>query len=153
MIIDTVANIALYAALNSKLGRALDYITKTDLGTLPAGRTDIDGADIYCIVSEYDTRPAGELKWEAHRVYTDIQVVLSGAEAIGYAPVSALNVTAGYDAGSDVMFLEGEGTFMPALPGRFIVLTPHDAHMPGVSTGVKSRIKKLVIKVRYSAPL
>lgn len=153
MIIDTVSNIALYATLNSKLGRALEYMAKTDLGTLPAGRTDVDGADIYCIVSEYDTRPAGEVQWEAHRVYTDIQVVLSGAEAIGYAPVSALNVTAGYDAGRDVMFLEGEGTLMPALPGRFIVLTPHDAHIPGVSLNGSSRVKKLVVKVRYAAPL
>ncbi|MGV7929512.1 MAG: YhcH/YjgK/YiaL family protein [Spirochaetota bacterium] len=153
MIIDTVSNIALYATLYSKLGRAFEYLAKTDLGTLPAGRTDIDGADIYCIVSEYDTRPAGELKWEAHRVYTDIQVVLSGAEAIGYAPVPALNVTAEYDAGRDVMFLEGEGTLMPALPGRFVVLTPHDAHMPGVSLNGSSRVKKLVVKVRYAEPL
>jgi len=153
MIIDTVSNIALYATLHSKLGRALEYLAKTDLGTLPVGRTDIDGADIYCIVSEYDTRPAGELKWEAHRVYTDIQVVLSGAEAIGYAPVSALNVTAEYDVGRDVMFLEGQGTLMPALLGRFVVLTPHDAHMPGVSLDGSSRVKKLVVKVRYAEPL
>ncbi len=93
------------------------------------------------------------MKWEAHRVYTPTtQVVLSGAEAIGYAPVSALNVTAEYDAGRDVMFPRGEGTSLPGASRRFVVLTPHDAHMPGVSLNGSARVKKLVVKVRYAEP-
>jgi YhcH/YjgK/YiaL family protein len=56
-----------------------------------------------------------------------------------------------YDADKDVMFLEGEGVLVPVLPGRFVVLMPQDAHMPGIARGAAGRVKKLVIKVRHRA--
>ncbi|MBP7603902.1 MAG: YhcH/YjgK/YiaL family protein [Spirochaetes bacterium] len=150
MITDTIENAALYGMPGTALRRALEFVARTDLDALSAGRTDID-ADIWCLVSEYDTRPAGELKWEAHRVCTDVQVVLAGTECIGYAPVSSMRTAVEYDADKDVMFLEGEGVLVPVLPGRFVVLMPQDAHMPGIARGAAGRVKKLVIKVRHRA--
>ena len=150
MITDTIENAELYGIPGTALRRALEFMANTDPGALPPGRTDID-ADIWCLVSEYDTRPAQELKWEAHRVCTDIQLVLAGAEDIGYAPVSSMRTSVEYDAERDVMFLEGEGVLVPALPGRFVVLMPQDAHMPGIAHGAAGRVKKLVIKVRTHA--
>ena len=67
---------------------AFEYLARTDLSALPLGRTDIEGDDVYVMISEAETRSPEQVKFEAHRRYIDIQLVVRGQEAIGVTPVS-----------------------------------------------------------------
>ena len=71
------------------LGRPFEYLARTDLAALPLGRTDIAGDDVFVLISEGETRPPEQVKFEAHRRYIGIQFVVRGQEAIGVAPVEA----------------------------------------------------------------
>ncbi len=149
MIVDHISNIGLYVGLNPYLVRGLDFIGKTDLASLAPGRYEIEGEDVYALVSEYETKLPEQGKWEAHKTYTDIQFVIAGEEKIGYANVQNQKITEAYNPEKDIMFLEGSGDFITAKAGTFIVFTPQDSHMPCIMNEKISKVKKIVIKALY----
>lgn len=147
MILDKLENAAIYREMEPNLVSAFGFLVGNDLSSLPVGRHEIDGEDVYAMVAEYDTKPKQGAKWEAHRRYIDIQCVVQGAEQIGWAIVDDLDVTQDYDAGKDCVLLEGEGQFFTLRPGLFALLHPHDAHMPGLAIQEPVKAKKVVVKV------
>ena len=52
MIYDILENLEQYTGLFEYLDTAIAYLAQTDLEALPAGRTDIDGDNVYLTVSE-----------------------------------------------------------------------------------------------------
>jgi biofilm protein TabA len=52
-----------------------------------------------------------------------------------------------YDEEKDILFGKGTGEFVALRPGRFIVLFPQDAHMPGVSVSAPAPVRKAVVKI------
>ncbi len=119
---------------------------------LTAGRHDIDGNTVYALVSEYDSRADKIDRLEAHHRYADIQMILSGAEALGYAPVTPdLPLLEAYDLHKDVCFYGLPKTGLSHVqlhPDRAAVLWPRDAHLPGIAlTQGPVPVKKLVVKV------
>ena len=147
MIIDRIENAPLYVGLSKRTAAALAYLRKTDFSRMPAGRSDLDGANLYALVQEYDSRPCDTACWEAHRRYIDVQYLVSGVERIGYAQLSSLQVTQAYDEKNDALLLSGDGDFLLMRPGMFMVLWPEDAHMPGIATAAPAPVKKVVVKV------
>lgn len=79
MIYDTFRNLDLYFDKADPLHRALSFVAGFDR-SLPDGRYDIDGDMIYAMAAAYDTKTAEEIKFEAHKKYIDIQLLLEGAE-------------------------------------------------------------------------
>lgn len=149
MIIDHIKSAPLYAGLSDRLAAALRFLQDVDPTTLVPGRHDIDGDNVYAIVAEYDTKPAEQGLWEAHRQYIDVQYVVRGAECIGHANVDNLSVVERYDKTKDVMKLTGNGDMLTVSAGTFVVFYPRDAHMPGIQTGDHpAPVKKIVVKVR-----
>jgi YhcH/YjgK/YiaL family protein len=146
MILDHLTNAHIYASLGPRIGRALDYLGQADLGALEPGRHEIDGARLYALVSEYSTKDRAAARWEAHRRYIDLQYLVRGTEQIGYAPVIRLHPGA-YDEERDVVWLSGSGQFIALEPGDFMILWPHDAHMPGLATKDPELVKKVVVKI------
>ena len=132
---------------NGRMKRAFKFLLGNDLASLEKGRVDIDGDNIYAMVQSYDSKPLSEGAWEAHRKYADIQVVVSGAEQIGYAEIGSLTEKP-YDEEKDFMKLTGEGGFCRMSAGMFMVLYPQDAHMPGLAIGTPVPVTKIVVKVR-----
>ena len=57
---------------------------------LPQGQIDIDGKKLFVRVMEYVPKPAHENRFEIHRVYADLQYVLSGVELMQIAPKNVL---------------------------------------------------------------
>ena len=146
MIIDQLDNGLFYFALNERLHRALLYLQKTDLSSLPVGKHEIEGQRIFALVEEFKTKPAEQGIWEAHRKYLDIHYVIAGREKIGYAAIKHMRPGA-YDVEKDLGIFEGEGDFMVARPGTFIIMFPQDVHRPGMAVQEPEPIKKLVMKV------
>jgi biofilm protein TabA len=115
-----------------------------------AGRHEIEGEDIFALVSEYTTKAYSDARLESHCRYADLQVLLSGEEIIGYAPALGLKMAGEFDEAKDIVFYESAVETGRTLltPGLFSVYFPHDAHAPGINSGVACSVKKVVIKIR-----
>ena len=146
MIIDRIGNAHLYYTVNAKFKRAFDYIHQIDADTIPAGKYEIDGENMYALVQQYNTKLKEQGLWEAHRRYIDLQYIVQGAEGIGYANLSHLTQGA-YDPGKDFLPLHGDGDLFTLHSGSFVLLLPEDAHMPGMAIGSPAPVKKIVIKI------
>jgi YhcH/YjgK/YiaL family protein len=147
MIIDQLENSGIYNRIGDRFAKALSYLSSTDFSKVENGKYEIEGKDIYAIVSEYQTKSEAEAKWEAHHQYADVQYIVSGEEKMGYAPLETMEIKEAYNADKDVIILQGAGDYVTATPGTFIVFFPHDAHQPTVSTGNNAMVKKVVVKV------
>ena len=86
MIVDKTDNLKQYTHLGSKFQKAFTFITDPELMLLDNGKYEIDGDNVYALVSEYKTKNEIDGKFEAHKKYIDIQFVAKGTELIGYAP-------------------------------------------------------------------
>jgi len=131
------------------LERPFEYLARTDLTALPLGRTDIEGDDVYVMISEAETRPPEQVRFEAHRRYIDIQLVVRGQEAIGVAPVAGLVSAEPYDAAKDIEFFATprESASLALRAGDFAVFAPGDAHRPSLHLDGPHVSRKAVVKV------
>ncbi|MFZ5878063.1 MAG: YhcH/YjgK/YiaL family protein [Chloroflexota bacterium] len=147
MIFDTLDHLSRYDGLGHNLPRALKFLAEQDLSTLPDGRTDIDGDDLYAMMQAYDTKPAEQGKWEAHRKYIDIQYVISGTERMGFASLRTMQLGE-YIPDRDFQAMSGTGSFVDVFAGSFVIFFPEDAHMPGLYVDEPQPVRKVVLKVR-----
>lgn len=151
MICDAMTRIAEYACMGSRLKKAVDFITKTDLNTLELGKKPIEGDDIFALVSSYETKKPSEILFEAHRQYIDIQILLQGNENIYWLPLDNLTVTEEYSAEKDALLFTREGgSPLHMQQDMFCILFPQDAHRPGCSPNAEepTQVKKIVVKVK-----
>jgi YhcH/YjgK/YiaL family protein len=130
--------------------KAFNFLKSNNLQELELKRYDIDDDNLYAPVSEYITKNEEDARYEAHKKYIDIQYVVSGKELIGVAPLSQKkDVLEPYDATKDIEFFTvNSGENRPALPDRFFIFFPEDAHKPGLKDGENSPVRKIVIKVK-----
>ncbi|HTX89937.1 MAG TPA: YhcH/YjgK/YiaL family protein [Anaerolineales bacterium] len=147
MIFDRLANSRLYENSSPRLREAFEYLQRTDLSALPVGRQEIDGQNMYAMVQEYSPKPPEGGRWEAHRLYIDLQYLVSGKEQIGFAPIGRL-APGEYDPARDFTPLEGRGDLLTVSAGEFMLLFPEDAHMPGLAAGAPGPVRKVVVKIK-----
>ena len=148
MIVDKTDNLKQYAHLGSKFQKAFAFITDPEVLLLDNGKYEIDGNDIYALVSEYKSKSETDGKFEAHKKYIDIQFVAKGTELIGYAPPNQQQIINNYNEEKDVMFFSGEKSFIKMERGMFAVFFPNELHMPGIKASVSEDVKKIVVKVK-----
>lgn len=148
MIIDKIKNWRIYFDRNSRFANGFEFLETTDLLYLPEGRHDIDGDNLFALVSNYTTKPPEEKDPESHRVYADIQYIVSGEEKIGYAVLDNQPVCKEYIEEKDIMFYKDYSCFINLFCGMFAVFFPQDIHMPGITINEPVEVKKIVIKVR-----
>ena len=148
MILDKLKNYNKYFAGDSPFVKGFKFILNIDPANLADGKHEIDGENVFALVSSYTTKDASEKQPEAHRKYADIQYVIIGTESIGYAHLEGQKVTKEYDEENDIIFYD-EVSFYFRLPtGSFAVFLPDDIHMPGIVDGEACNVKKVVVKVR-----
>ena len=128
--------------------KAFSYLKNTDLENLKPGKYEIDGENVFAMVAEGNKKDFEATKWESHRKYQDIQMVITGKEKIGTANISALEITEPYDETRDVMFYSGDGENHLAQPGTFFIFFPQDGHRPDIKVKGYPTDKKIVIKVK-----
>lgn len=150
MILDSLPNLALYSELSPHLSAAAVFLASNDLAALPAGRVEIDGDDVFANVSDYDTHDPAPDRFEAHRTYVDLQIVVSGAERVLVAPrTPCLEVSKPYDEARDIEFVHASGETIPLYAAQFLILFPHEAHQPGCHPAAgPSHVRKIVVKLR-----
>ena len=148
MIIDSLKNAPLYKTISPNLAKGFDWLAKFDPAT-PDGRHDIDGDNVFALVQSYESGPAAEKKFESHRKYTDIQLVVSGTETMLYTPITALQPSTEFDLKKDIVFYAETADTTPLLcpAGTFAVFFPQDGHKPCCTAGTPMPIRKIVVKV------
>ena len=131
------------------LERAFAYLAQTDLTALPLGRTDIEGDDVYVLISEGETKPPEQVRFEAHRRHIDIQMVVRGQESIGVAPLAGLATVEPYDTAKDIEFFAApqQSETLALRAGDFAAFTPNDAHRPSLHLDGPHVSRKAVVKV------
>ena len=146
MIVDSLKNASMYYGLGERIAKGLKYLQTTDLDAIAPGRYELEGAQLFALVQQYDSKPREKGSWESHRRYIDIQYVHQGVELMGYADMAHQQVGE-YDAARDFVPSEGAGEFFQLRAGSFALLAPQDAHMPGIALSEPQPVKKIVMKV------
>jgi len=145
MILDALSNCSAYANAHPRFQKAFAFLISQPLATLPCGRYDIDGDEIYAMIQEPSLRPQEAAKLESHRKYIDIQYVISGDETMGWSPVEGCGKVTDFDTKKDCGFFSDKPmAWFPVRPGCFALFYPQDAHAPCVGEGT---CRKVVIKV------
>lgn len=116
---------------------------------LSDGRYELEeGA--YAFISSYVTKPIQEGLYEAHNEYTDVQLILEGREIIGVMPTEDMRkgeCVKPYEYDIELYRVSG-GKLCNLEVGDYLILTPNDGHMPGVSE-TPAPARKLVLKIPY----
>lgn len=147
MIYDNIKNADIYFPLGEKIQKALSYLQSTDFSAVEPGTYDIEGTDVYAIVSEYNTKPLSNGKWESHKKYIDVQYIHEGKERIGFTESKKMMILEEYDSRKDVAIHKGEGHFINVEENHFLIFFPTDIHMPGIAINIPKAVKKVVVKV------
>ena len=129
---------------------AYDFIVNKADGAA-VGKYELEGG-AYVSVQEYTTKARSEAKYEAHKKFIDIQLILSGRELIAVTPIEKMEIKDEYNETKDVMFFQhnDECTDYVLEAGDFRILYPQDVHMPGVCVNERSLVRKIVVKVPVS---
>jgi len=145
MIYDTLKNIDLYAGMG-RLYTALRFLADTDFNALEPGRHEVDGDNIFCMVSDYTTRdnPLAE----CHEKYIDIQFLANGEELIGVAPIDCEKALESANPEGDCWLYRCDTEPLTLSGDRFMVLYPSDLHAPCNAKGEPAPCRKVVVKVR-----
>ena len=147
MILDRLENADRYIGLGDGITRAFRHLRETRFQDLPDGRHDIDDSS-YMLLQTYQTKDAGDVLFEAHRKFIDIQLLLEGRELIGWAHVGSLESQGGYLEEKDVEMFQGDSPGAIVLEsGWFAIFMPEDGHQPCCHWGAPSSVRKVVAKV------
>ena len=138
-----------YEANPALWNKAFAYLKETNLSELKTGKHQIEGDNLYALVTEGRGKSADTAKWEEHQQHIDIHHVITGKENMGLAPVTMATVITPYDSGKDIGFYKANGTFYASDTNTFFIVFPQDAHLPGIKIdGYHDVVKKIVIKVK-----
>ena len=131
-----------------RINKALEYLNSINLDELKLGKNVINDW-LYINVQEYMTKSISECRFESHKKYVDIQMMIHGKEAIETCDVDKLELETEYNEENDVMFWKQKPNQMRSVivDGGYVILYPQNAHMPCIAVDEPVKVKKLVAKV------
>lgn len=151
MIVDKLSNLELYKELIPQILLVKKFINDhKNLKDLECRKYLIDEENVFANVQQYVTKSSNENKWETHRKYIDVQLIISGNENIGYAPFDTLTLVDDFKAENDIAFYEGPKNYtdITLSEGMFAIFYPEEGHLPCCITETASTVKKIVFKIR-----
>lgn len=118
---------------------------------LSAGHHEIDGDDIFMNVMSFNTSEPQSKRYEQHREYLDIQVLLSGWERIDFGPTGAATEPDVYHEDDDYLLCDEVAPCqtLHMQPGMFVIFLPGEPHKPGCISEMAQPVSKVVIKVHH----
>lgn len=147
MILDSIKNSGKYISAHPLFKQAFDFLNANDLATLPLGKTELKGSDLFINVVDITGKTENAAKMETHNNYIDIQIPVGNSERMGWKSLTALSqVTEAYNSDKDITFYADKATCMiDVQPYQFAIFFPEDGHQPGISEGT---YRKIIVKVR-----
>lgn len=137
-----------YRGIHPNLDLALDHITPEFLASVGPERVELKDGDVYATRFTYQTIPAEESFFEAHKKFLDIHIMVQGSEGVEIAPPESLEEFDRTES-NDFYAYRGLGHYKLALsPGDFLVVFPGDAHRIKMRVNDPETVSKVVFKVR-----
>lgn len=135
--------------LPDALRQAIEHVKAHVNEATPLGKHDIDGNNLFYLISEDSTEPQAERRDEYHARYLDIQIVLRGQEGMTFSTLPAGEPQTDWLADKDIAFLaEGAQEKTVILnEGDFVVFYPGEVHKPLCAVGAPAKVRKAVVKV------
>ena len=150
MIYDKLENLPRYAKSFPGADKVIAFLKKCAAKTPAPGKYELDGKKLFVNVQQYAPKTFTPEKLEYHRDYIDIQLLLSGAEKLYYAPLEGLETVTPYnpekDYGMNRLPAPEAGVELPLVPGNFVLLFPEEGHLPGVGDPA-TQVVKAVVKI------
>lgn len=135
-------------SLTKKLDMCRSFICHNDMNSLENGSHIIDGDDVYVNILEYNTKPASEGQWEAHKKYLDLHYVISGQEIIQVSCLSSMDVFE-YVEEEDYVKNSGDAeSDVHMKANSLLLLFPEDAHKTAVIVDKIEKVKKAIFKIK-----
>jgi biofilm protein TabA len=144
VIFDKIENLAMYTFLNDNLNEAIKHILCKPL------KESYTGNSFQKNTIQFTTSPVNEKKFEAHKKFMDIHIVMEGKEYIECVNTGSLIDVTEYDEEHDIFFGDTNSTskFSGSLGEGFaLICFPQDAHLVGAHIDSVQEIKKVVFKV------
>lgn len=151
MIVDTLENADVYAALHPGIATVLEHARTVTPQNFPTERRVIDGDRVFLNFANYETMPIEKGKFEAHHNYIDVMCMIEGCETIYVKNTDKLSeITVPYVPEKDCLFaaLDSDSTPVRLEKGMFCILFPQDAHCPGQICEKAQSVKKIIGKVK-----
>lgn len=147
--LDTAAFKEHFALYPQRWKAVFAYLKNTNLETLSLGEHEILGRKVYAIVSEYEPKDEAECNFEAHRKYIDLQYMICGEEKMGVTSIDKVVPISEYDEKKDIIFFNSDAPaiYEVATPDVFYLFFPANVHRPSIKNNVRSKVKKIVVKI------
>lgn len=118
------------------------------------GRVELDHGAFALEQAYYPKQPV-QGRWEAHREYVDVQVIVAGREQMELTDTGNLVVDEDFTPGRDLIFFQpyANGSVFVADTGAVAVFFPVDAHKPSLAAPGEAQVvvRKTVVKIPVSA--
>ena len=146
MILGGLANTDNIQRFHPGFKAAFEFLRRTKLDELPAGRVEIDGKRLFAVVNRGQGRGKAGAKLEIHRRYIDVQFSITGEDVIGWKQTSTCRIPERpFDAEKDAGLFSDQSDVWVTIPaGCFGIFYPEDAHAP---MGADGAIHKVIVKV------
>ncbi len=113
----------------------MTFMKTHDMRKLPVGEMEIEGRNLFLRVFRYPTseaRRVEEARFETHRHYADVHIVLAGAERIQTVPTGLLRPVTEYNEAKDIQFFTADSFISDVIlnEGEFAVFFAGESHKP-----------------------
>lgn len=145
MIVGKLENITNYKNVLPHLEEGLKEIQKypNEVGE----KHTFDGG--YYFVQEGDTSPLAQKRYEAHRKYIDVQILLDGCEVMAWKDLKEVEEIEPYDETGDKAFYQSDKEYHFLISkDMFWVAYPEDAHVACAHIEQPNHYKKIVLKLQ-----
>ena len=156
MVVGAWNELSRYAALHPRFPEAFDFLKQLLEQNVADGHHVMPGTDVpeavYVNLATGDVQPKELATSESHRKYIDVQVVLSGEEAM-YVPALVMPaVTTEYQEAQDYMLYAPQAFdkchVLRVKEGNFVIFFENELHAPSMAIGnAPSKVRKAVLKV------
>jgi biofilm protein TabA len=154
MIFDQVGHLHQYSHI-PWIEDVVGFLSRSALMDLKDPEVAIRGRDLFVRIMRYQPKPAEQNKFETHRQYADIQVMVKGKEIMQFARPQDLVPLTEYDANNDYRFFTVDKNVSDLVvnAGEFVVFFPGEPHRPSCRCNdYGGENLKFVFKVRMENP-
>ncbi len=147
MIIDLLQNLGMYASVNPRFIKVIEFINTHNLSELELGKHIIDGDEVFVNVMNTPGKSKEDATMETHKNMLDIQIPFNVTETMGYTPTERLP-EAEYNEAKDCTKYPGvqAESYIAVKPGMMAIFWTQDGHQPCISDA--ENIHKAVFKVK-----
>ncbi len=146
MIIDKIENIEKYSQIPTCVVKFIKNLTPET----PVGHYELENG-IFANIDKYTTKLFENCKFEAHKNYIDIQILIEGTEQLDYINIEGLTISEEYDKNRDVMFFKNPTTPPDSIilgNNKFAFIYTYEAHKPQMAiNNIQTEVKKVVVKI------